>query len=121
MGQRRTPDRSDEPLDRAPSAIELLLTQAELQDVARKIAVLDLHGLNEVQARGEIARFLNQLFMDGVRVGKIIHGKGTGKLAQVVKEVLEEEKKAGLVEVYGPPRNPGENASAVLVGVIEKE
>lgn len=97
------------------------MTQAEVREASGKMAELDLHGMDEATARGEIDKFLNQLFMSGERVGRIVHGKGTGKLAEVVRKVLEEQKQAGLVEVYGSTKKPGSFGAAVLVGVVEKE
>jgi len=108
-------------MDSAPSQADLLMTQAEIRELAGTLAELDLHGMNEAEARSAIYGFLNQLFMSGEQVGKIIHGKGTGKLAQVVREVLEEQKQAGIVERYGEPRKLGSAGAAVLVVVVEKE
>ncbi len=49
---------------------------------------LDLHHLNADEAAIRLDKYLNDAFMSGHMRVKIIHGKGTGILRQVVAEKL---------------------------------
>jgi len=56
--------------------------------------VLDLHGFRGLEAREEMARFVNSMRRRGLRKGLVIHGKGNHSaegsvLAPLVKEFLE--------------------------------
>ena len=58
---------------------------------------IDLHAKDAHEAREVVDQFLNDQFMAGERVGKIIHGRGTGKLREVVHQLLKDHP---LVEYY---------------------
>jgi len=60
---------------------------------------LDLHGLIADEALFKLDRYLNDAFTMGLLQVRVIHGKGTGTLRQVVNEML---KNHPLVESYRP-------------------
>ena len=78
----------------------LWLTAAESYAQSDKIPSLDLHGQILAQALPELESFLNQQFMKGEDVVKIICGIGTGRLMAEAEKILVEYKKSGLVELY---------------------
>lgn len=49
---------------------------------------IDLHHLTAEEAAFRLDKYLNDAFIAGKMRVKIIHGKGTGKLRQVVSEEL---------------------------------
>jgi DNA mismatch repair protein MutS2 len=49
---------------------------------------VDLRGLMAEDALDKLERYLEQAFLSGLPFVRIIHGKGTGKLRQVVREAL---------------------------------
>ncbi|MBI2473787.1 Smr/MutS family protein [Candidatus Uhrbacteria bacterium] len=72
---------------------EILIFSAELGTPPQ----IDLHANDAHEACGAVDRFLNDQFMAGERVGKIIHGRGTGKLREAVHHLLQDHP---LVEYY---------------------
>lgn len=72
-----------------------------------KIPEIDLHGLNVAEASPLLEGFLNEQFMAGEGVVKVICGIGTGKLMLGIKEILSVYKKHGLVEDYTSTRSGG--------------
>jgi len=51
---------------------------------------LDLRGLRAEEALDSLDRYLENAFMAGLPFVRIIHGKGTGKLRQVIREALRQ-------------------------------
>ena len=49
---------------------------------------VDLRGLMVEDALDKMERYLEQAFLSGLPFVRIIHGKGTGKLRQAVREAL---------------------------------
>ncbi len=72
-----------------------------------KIPEIDLHGLTVAEASPILESFLNEQFMAGEGVVKVICGIGTGRLMLGIKEVLELYKKHGVVEDYVSTRSGG--------------
>ncbi len=72
---------------------ETLIFAAEL-DIPVQI---DLHQMDVEEAKYAVDLFLNDQFMAGERVGKIIHGRGTGKLREAIHHLLQDHP---LVEYY---------------------
>lgn len=54
---------------------------------------VDLHGFTADEARRELDRFLDGALAEGIEVVKIVHGKGQGTLAMLVREVLNKDKR----------------------------
>ena len=50
---------------------------------------LDLRGQRAEDALDALDRYLDSAYMAGLPFVRIIHGKGTGKLRQVVREALQ--------------------------------
>lgn len=57
----------------------------------------DLHAMDVLDAKHSVEQLLNEAFMAGERVVKIVHGRGTGKLREAVHAHL---KGNPLVEYY---------------------
>ncbi|HPS42011.1 MAG TPA: Smr/MutS family protein, partial [Anaerolineaceae bacterium] len=51
---------------------------------------LDLRGQRAEDALDSLERYLEQAYMSGMPFVRIIHGKGTGRLRQVIREALRE-------------------------------
>lgn len=51
-------------------------------------AVLDLHGMTKDEARAKIDLFLDRMVASGAVPAKIVHGKGQGTLAMLVRDLL---------------------------------
>jgi len=49
---------------------------------------VDLRGLMSEDALDKMERYLEQAYLSGLPFVRIIHGKGTGKLRQAVREAL---------------------------------
>ncbi|MEA1958190.1 MAG: Smr/MutS family protein [Chloroflexota bacterium] len=75
---------------------------------------IDLHGLIADEALFRLERYLNEAFMSGLIRVRVVHGKGTGTLRQVVREMLGDHP---LVEEYFPaePREGGGGATIVVL------
>jgi dsDNA-specific endonuclease/ATPase MutS2 len=53
---------------------------------------IDLHELMKDEAISQLDQFLNHEFVDGTEVIKIIHGRGTGKLRDVIHAYLGDQE-----------------------------
>ena len=78
---------STEPI-RSSSPWEIALFAAELGTVPE----LDLHNMTPDEARYAADRFIDQQFCAGAEAIKIIHGRGTQRLRQVVLTILREDR-----------------------------
>lgn len=81
---------------------------APAQKVERKISPapspgfeLDLRGMRADEAQEELERYLDAAFLAGLPFVRIIHGKGTGKLRQVVRAALSGHANIRSVEAGG--------------------
>ena len=73
---------------------------------------LDLRGMQAEDASIRADEFLDRAMRDGLRSVRIVHGKGTGVLRRVVRELLERHP---LVKSFSPetPLNGGSGATSV--------
>jgi len=98
-----------------PDPIESALFAADLGDQAHE---LDLHGLSPEQALDELRAFVNHEFTDPprleIKVVKIIHGRGTGRLQRQVEEYLASEP---VVLRFRGSQAPGQ-ANAVTLAAL---
>jgi DNA mismatch repair protein MutS2 len=83
-------------LRRKSKSEELPVTNYQLPDAPRPTPhvrsspgmEVDLRGLMAEDALDKLERYLEQAFLSGLPFARIIHGKGTGKLRQAVREAL---------------------------------
>ncbi len=93
---------------------QTLLTQAEISDHNGEIPELDLHGERASEASIEVYNYLSNMSASGEPCCRIIHGKGTGVLEQVVIEEIEDFACRGIIEVsFASRKYPG--AAIVVV------
>ena len=88
---------------------ESTIFAAELSGNAPSI---DLHGFDSQAAVHELDLFLHAAFNRGDEVVEIIHGRGTGKLREVIRTFLST---ANIVECFRDGNNPG-----VTYAIIKK-
>jgi DNA mismatch repair protein MutS2 len=77
---------------------------------------LDMRGWRAEQVAPELERYLNDAYMSGLPSVRIVHGKGTGVLRQVVRDYLARTR---LVERYetADQREGGEGATVAYLAV----
>ncbi|MPZ14740.1 MAG: endonuclease MutS2 [Chloroflexi bacterium] len=73
---------------------------------------LDLRGLTTEEARLRLDQYLNDAFMEGLQVIRVVHGKGTGAVRQAVRDLLADHP---LVRTHegADPREGGDGATVV--------
>jgi DNA mismatch repair protein MutS2 len=76
---------------------------------------LDLRGQISDDALDMLDRYLEQAFSAGLPFVRIIHGKGTGKLRQVVRDALREHSHVTSFE-EGGPKEGGEGVTVAKIG-----
>lgn len=77
---------------------------------------LDLRGWRAEETLAELDRYLNDAFLMGMPWVRIIHGKGTGVLRQIVREAMASHP---LVAKYAPGK-PEEGGDGVTVAELAK-
>jgi len=77
---------------------------------------LDLRGWRADQVVPELDRYLNDAYMSGLRNVRIVHGKGTGVLRQVVREYLNGTSLVEHFEV-AEARDGGDGATVAYLAV----
>ena len=76
---------------------------------------LDLRGQISDDALDMLDRYIDQAYMAGLPFVRIIHGKGTGKLRQVVRDALRQSAHVKSFE-EGGPKEGGEGVTVALIG-----
>ncbi len=76
----------------------------------------DLHNLKPSEAIDACDRFINQEFMQRTETIRIIHGRGSGKLREMVHKFLSNHE---LVRDFRDSRNPSEMLGATIA-ILEK-
>ncbi len=99
MGKRRPIDKSLPP-EELISEKQLRRTQAEIADVSGELPELDLHGQTGQEASLNVYGYVTRMADSGESCCRIIHGKGTGVLQQVVTDELEELMQQNVIETY---------------------
>lgn len=77
---------------------------------------IDLHGMDAVGAQLAVEGFLARSYAAGDAVVKVIHGKGTGRLQETVRELLSRHP---LVAASSGSSSPSE-LGAVMYAVIAR-
>jgi len=65
--------------------------------------VVDVRGRTAEEAREALVACLDQALLDGIPVVRIIHGHGTGRLRQVLRDYLKESP---YVSAFRPGERP---------------
>ena len=77
---------------------------------------IDLHGLIADEALFRLDRYLREAHTMGLLQVRVVHGKGTGILRQVVREMLKDHP---LVESYRPAHLDEGGAGATVVELVK--
>lgn len=77
---------------------------------------IDIRGMTVEEAEPVVKKFIDDLMMNGISKGYIIHGKGTGKLASGVWEILRKDKRVVSFR-FGTPSEGGTGVTVVEVKV----
>ncbi|KHC91439.1 DNA mismatch repair protein [Thermotoga sp. Mc24] len=77
---------------------------------------IDIRGMTVEEAEPVVKKFIDDLVMNGISKGYIIHGKGTGKLASGVWEILRKDKRVVSFR-FGTPSEGGTGVTVVEVKV----
>ena len=82
-----------EPVDKSakigrPKAAAFTVTRADDEDSGPGVE-LNIIGLRAEEAQAKVDRYLDDCLLAGVRLGRIIHGRGTGALRKMVHETLK--------------------------------
>ena len=99
MGQRKVSDNNNSIIP-AVSEQQLRRTQAEIADQSGDILELDLHGQTGQEASLNIYGYVTRMADSGESCCRIVHGKGTGVLQQVVTDELENLMQQNIIETY---------------------
>jgi DNA mismatch repair protein MutS2 len=75
---------------------------------------LDLRGYRAAEVEGMLDRYLEDAYRSGLPFVRIIHGKGTGALRQVVRDVLANHPAVARQE-FAPPNQGGDGATVALL------
>jgi DNA mismatch repair protein MutS2 len=75
---------------------------------------VDLRGLMSEDALDKMERYLEQAFLSGLPFVRIIHGKGTGKLRQAVRQALRGHEYVGSFEEGGSTEG-GEGVTVAMM------
>jgi len=105
----------ENPEQQKQAQCESAIFAAELGGRAPEV---DLHGMDTIEALEAVDRFLHLQFMAGERVAKIVHGRGSGKLREVVHQLL---KSHTLVEYYRDAQAPHSLAGVTYAVLGPKE
>lgn len=92
--------------------IQTLLRVAEIDP---SIPFVDLHGMSIEEAKYQTDLFLDWLFRDQLRIGKIIHGKGEDILSRALPDFL---KKHARIERIHTPAGTHETGSVIYVSIL---
>lgn len=79
---------------------KIRLTHAEITDQTGNMPELDLHGQSAQEASLNVYAYINRMATSGETCCRVIHGKGTGVLEQVVIKEIGELIEQGIIENY---------------------
>ena len=96
------------------SDIEARLFAAE---IGGSVPEIDLHGMDREDALLEVESIIQQAFMSGENVVRIITGHGKGILRREIQHALRNHP---LVETLRDSSQPGQVGSVTVVAIVEK-
>ncbi|MSQ24166.1 MAG: endonuclease MutS2 [Chloroflexi bacterium] len=102
--------------DRGPARFTAAEERPDFDRWVPPAAELDLRGLTGEEARARLDEYLSEAYMQGLHSIRVIHGKGTGVLREVVRDLVRDH---ALVQSHklAEQRNGGDGATEVeLVG-----
>ena len=102
-------------VDDGPQTVEMRTVHRSPSIVSSPGLELDLRGQISDDALDMLDRYLDQAFSAGLPFVRIIHGKGTGKLRQVVRDALRQNSHVTSFE-EGGPKEGGEGVTVAKIG-----
>ncbi len=100
----------------APQGAPATESRVRLPEVASPGMELDLRGLTADEALARLDKYLDQAYLAGLPFVRIVHGKGTGRLRQAVRDALSRHPHVRAWE-SGLPQEGGDGVTvAKLVG-----
>ncbi len=107
MRRDKNPNKGLPPVDNV-SEQQIRRTHAEIADRSGELPELDLHGQIAQEASLNVYGYISHMADSGESFCRIVHGKGTGVLQQVVQKELEDLTVQGKIETAFPSRKyPG--------------
>lgn len=92
-----------------------LKTLLRVAEIDPSVPALDVHGMRVNEARHEVDFFIDKLFREKIRIGKIIHGKGEDILSRDLPRFLKEHAQ---VECVHTPAGTYETGAVIYVSLI---
>lgn len=99
MGQRKVTNQSLPP-DNKITEQQTRRTHAEIADESGELPELDLHGFTANQASVEVYNYIIAMNAADEPCCRIVHGKGTGTLKQIVEKEIEDLTSQGVVDQH---------------------
>jgi DNA-nicking Smr family endonuclease len=99
MGKDKYPNKGLPPVEHV-SEQQVRRTHAEIADVSGELPELDLHGQTAQEASLNVYGYVTRMAGAGELSCRIIYGKGTGVLQQVVTKEVDELMEQGIVGSY---------------------
>ena len=75
---------------------------------------LDLRGQRAEEALGALDRFLDDAVLNGLAKVSVLHGKGTGRLQEAVREALGADRRVAAF-TFAPPEQGGTGITLVTL------
>lgn len=111
--ERKRVTEAPEPREVKVEPTKVMVGRTSLPTVASPGLELDLRGMRVEDALEKVENYLEQGFLAGIPYGRIIHGKGTGVLRQVIRQVLKDSPQVKRWE-SGGEKEGGDGVSVVF-------
>ena len=99
MRKDKFPNKGLPPVEQV-SEQQIRQTHAEIADQSGELSELDLHGQTGQEASLNVYGYVARMTASGELCCRIVHGKGTGVLQQVVTDELEDLMQQNVIETY---------------------
>ncbi len=116
MTRRHSTPHSATDADATPRAGHDAEAQIFAAEIGAEVPEVDLHGMDRLDAERAINQMIDQAFMAGDRVVRIVHGVGQGILRDMARDLLGRHP---LVETWRPAA--GTQRTGVTYAVIAKK